>query len=308
MSSRKIEVKSSLFPDLKVFTPRSRRSSRTPKTVVTKGCTPESQGSSVKSMTTPRAKLGRRELFKDCVVSDTDSSPSVCSVNQENEEDFPDNSISDCPTILGIKPLSCESFYGPPAKPQKARTKLFIDTLEHRPTTKELVRSLSKESLSSNKSFVSGKCILFILFFFEIIFIDCMSFYCLCAGGSRKKTGSNDLHKSTRPKSSNRIHRKPSNRTKGLQAGVWHNIKKPKQINKIQKIEKPLISPKSRWAKMLNSSNTKEIKVKEKSLFQENPRKRTAHFKKRSRNDVDDDEIFGWYNSLNLYIKHTFWS
>ena len=73
-----------------------------------------------------------------------------------------------------------------------------------------------------------------------------------------------------------------------MQPGVWHNIKKPKQIKKIQKTEKPLISPKSRVGKMLKS-NSKEIIIKEKSLFQENPRKRIAHSKKRRRNDDDDE-------------------
>ncbi|KAK6625525.1 hypothetical protein RUM43_005824 [Polyplax serrata] len=259
-TSKKIEVKSSLFPNLKVFTPRNKRTPRTPRTVSEKVSTPETQVANDKNLSTPKRKPRRRELFNECVVSESDSSPNTCS-----QDSISDNEVSDCPTILGIKPLSCENFYGPGPQRVKAQTRLFIDTLQHGTGKKLLSRSLSKESLSSNKSFVSG--------------------------GSRKRTD-NKHHKSRHSNPTNHVRRKSGGRTKGLQPGVWHNIKKPKQIKKLQKTEKPLISPKSRLAKMLNTSSDSQIKVKEKSLFQDNPRKRIAHSRKRLRAENDDDDMF----------------
>lgn len=155
---KKIEVKSSLFPDLKIFSPKSHK---TPRTVISKMITPQSQSDSLdsfKSLTTPMRKFHRRGLFNESVVAETDTSPSISSQeSQESQESAELNAVSDKPTILGIKPLTCDSFYGPTQKPQKVRTKLFIDTLEKGSGVRELTRSVSKESLSSNRSFVSGK-------------------------------------------------------------------------------------------------------------------------------------------------------
>lgn len=44
---------------------------------------------------------------------------------------------------------------------------------------------------------------------------------------------------------------------------------------------------------MLNTSSDSQIKVKEKSLFQDNSRKRIAHSRKRLRTENDDDDMFG---------------
>lgn len=154
---KKIEIKSSLFPDLEIFSSRSKKSYRTPKTVLCKKSEAEYNINENKNYSVPAKKSQRRELLNDFNVLETDSSSVVSSSTLECDESPMGSNSSQNVTTLGIKPLSCESFYGAPPQIQKVRTKLFIDTLDRKGLNRNLTRSLSKESLTSNRSFVNGK-------------------------------------------------------------------------------------------------------------------------------------------------------
>lgn len=263
----KLDVKSSLFPHLKLNTPKSHRTPRTPRSQIRRLDTEQI----LKDLTTPpksiRSEEGRIpetvEKNQGGIVPETDTSPStVVSLTPLDKNDA-QIIQSPQPTKLGIKPLSCESFYGPPPPPPKARACLFIDTLEAKDLkSRKRSRSPSRDSVGSNRSFVSG------------------------SGHRRTSSGGSFKGSGGRSRSKNR---------KGPHVGVWHNIKKPKKMKKHVRVAKPLISPNTRIKKMLKGEEVveKNIEVKPKRLFEEKPRNRRAIKKRRIDSETEDCDIEG---------------
>lgn len=262
----KLDVKSSLFPHLKLNTPKTHRTPRTPRSQMRRLDTEQI----LKDLTTPpksiRSEEGRiPETVEKCqggIIAETDTSPStVVSLTPLDKNDLQKDITSPKPTKLGIKPLSSESFYGPPPPPPKARTCLFIDTLEAK-DLKKRSRSPSRDSVGSNRSFVSG------------------------SGHRRTSSGGSFKGSGGRSRSKNR---------KAPHVGVWHNIKKPKKMKKHVRVAKPLISPNTRIKKMLKGEEVmeKNIEVKPKRLFEEKPRNRRASKKMRLDSDMEDFGIEG---------------
>lgn len=90
-------------------------------------------------------------------------------------------------------------------------------------------------------------------------------------------------------------------RQKGPHVGVWHGVKKPKKMKFDKHLKKPLISPKSRVAKMIELENKNPIQVKPKRLFDEKPRRRVASRKKRRIDFSDEEDIIGEFERSHLF-------
>ncbi|KAL0272317.1 UNVERIFIED_CONTAM: hypothetical protein PYX00_005341 [Menopon gallinae] len=255
--SRKLELSSSVFPSLKLQTPKSHKSPCTPRRSLR--LTPKKSGSNsvtaediLRDLTTP--PKSSRKSRKAVVDSDDDTSQNCCDSTPRRRM----RTVEASPVSkLGIKTISCESFYGPSQPTFKPKTQLIIDTLGSKLDNKLKNRSLSLESITSNRSFVSG-------------------------GRPSKKRSSDTF---SRPRGSKR------GRQKGPHVGVWHGVKKPKKMKFDNKMKKPVISPKSRVAKMIESGTGKPIQVKPKRLFEEKPRRRVAAWKKKNADFSEEDNI-----------------